>query len=449
MILNYRRVHFIGIGGIGMSALARLFKSRGYKISGSDLSKSEITDNLEKEGIEIFLEQKAENISSDIDCIVYTIAVKNDNPEFIESQKRNLPIFTYAQMLGKISENYFTIAVSGTHGKTTTTAMLIKTFEKLNLKPNAIVGSLLSESKTNFVSGLSNYFIVEACEYGRSFHNLLPKILIITNVEEDHLDYYSDLKEIQGAFVEMILKVPSDGYIVCNLNDKNVKEILEELILKSHKLPEIIDYSIFLEKVPQLSVPGKHNKMNAGAVMAVMEIIEKLEKNDFAILESFESEVQKALIDFKGTWRRLELKGQTINGALVYDDYAHHPSEIESSLLALKDKYPDKKIMVIFQPHLFSRTKNFLEKFAEVLKQNADRILILPIYAAREKFDETIDSIMIIESIDDDKSEHVANFFEATRLALDKNIDGDWIIITMGAGDINRIANMLSLNLDR
>jgi UDP-N-acetylmuramate--alanine ligase len=440
MNLNFKKIHFIGIGGIGMSALARFFKSRSVEVSGSDIERSKITDTLEKEGVKIFLEQSAENITDDIDCVIYTIAVKDDNLEFQEVKKRNLSIFTYAEMLGKVSADYYTIAVSGTHGKTTTTAMITKVFQDLDLKPSAIVGSLLSESKSNFVAGESNYFIVEACEYGRSFHNLSPKILVITNIEEDHLDYYSGLAEIQDAFREMIEKVPADGFIICDIEHQNLKEIIK------FAKGKVLNYKEFLPEIPELFVPGKHNKENAAAAFAVISALKNSEKN------SAEIDLEKAkhsLKTFKGTWRRLEFKGETIHGALVYDDYAHHPSEIESSLSALKEKYQDKKIFVIFQPHLYSRTKSFLDRFAEVLRQFSDRVLVLPIYAAREKHDDTIDSLMIVEKIYEDKAEHVDNFFEATRLSLDKTIGQDWIIVTVGAGDVSRISNMLALNLDR
>lgn len=435
MTIDFKKIHFIGIGGIGMSALARLFKSRGLEVSGSDMSRSEITDALEKEGIKIFLSQEAENISDDIDCVIYTIAVKGDNPEFVEVKKHGLPIFTYAEMLGQVSADYYTIAISGTHGKTTTTAMITKIFQDLNLKPNAIVGSLLSESKSNFVSGESKYFIVEACEYGRSFHNLSPKILVITNLEEDHLDYYADLAEIQGAFKEMVQKVPADGFIICDPEDENLKNVIDEA------KGQIINYKKYVEELPHLFVPGGHNRQNAAAALAVIEAVKNIE------IEIDINATKESLKNFKGTWRRLEFKGETINGALVYDDYAHHPSEIKSSLLALKEKYSDKKILVIFQPHLYSRTKSFLEGFAEVLHLFSDRVIVLPIYAAREKSDGTIDSMMLVEKIYEDKAEHANNFFEATKLSLDKMINTEWIIVTVGAGDVSRISNMLALTI--
>ncbi len=441
--LKFKKIHFVGIGGIGMSALARLFKSRGLEVSGSDMSRSEITDALEKEGIKIFLSQVSENISDDVDCVIYTIAVKEDNPEFVKAKKIGLPIFTYAEMLGKVSSSYYTIAISGTHGKTTTTAMITKIFQDLNLKPNAIVGSLLSESKSNFVSGESNYFIVEACEYGRSFHNLSPKILVITNIEEDHLDYYADLAEIKESFKEMVQKVPPDGFIVCDSEDENLIDVINEA------KGRIINYKKFINGLPHLFVPGVHNRQNAAAALAVIESIKNIKKNDSRI-EDNEISIEfakESLKSFKGTWRRLEYKGETINGALVYDDYAHHPSEIKSSLLALKEKYSDKKILVIFQPHLYSRTKSFLEGFADVLRQFSDRVLVLPIYAAREKFDPEIDSMMLVEKIYEDKAEYADNFFEATKLALDKTINNEWVIVTVGAGDVSRISNMLALTI--
>jgi len=306
----------------------------------------------------------------------------------------------------------------------------------------------LSESKSNFVSGESNYFIVEACEYGRSFHNLSPKILVITNLEEDHLDYYADLAEIQGAFKDMVQKVPADGFIICDPEDENLKTVISEV------KGQIINYKKYVEELPHLFVPGGHNRQNAAAALAVIEAVKSLNKNSSDVLvnnmASQEIDIaaaKESLKSFKGTWRRLEFKGETINGALVYDDYAHHPSEIKSSLLALKEKYSDKKILVIFQPHLYSRTKSFLEGFADVLRQFCDRVIVLPIYAAREKPDGTIDSMMLVEKIYEDKAEHADNFFEATKLSLDKMINTEWIIVTVGAGDVSRISNMLALTI--
>jgi UDP-N-acetylmuramate--alanine ligase len=297
----------------------------------------------------------------------------------------------------------------------------------------------LSESKSNFVSGESNYFIVEACEYGRSFHNLSPKILVITNLEEDHLDYYADLAEIQGAFKEMVQKVPADGFIICDPEDEILKSVIDEA------KGQIINYKKYVEELPHLFVPGGHNRQNAAAALAVIEALKKINKEDSEKIDI--NAAKESLKSFKGTWRRLEFKGETINGALVYDDYAHHPSEIKSSLLALKEKYSDKKILVIFQPHLYSRTKSFLEGFAEVLRQFSDRVIVLPIYAAREKSDGTIDSMMLVEKIYEYKAEHADNFFEATKLSLDKMINTEWIIVTVGAGDVSRISNMLALTI--
>lgn len=427
--MPYKNIYFIGIGGIGMSALARYFKHHGVIVSGSDSANSALISDLQKEGIEIFSSQVSKNIKDDIDAVVYTVAVPDSNPELIEARRRNLPIFTYAQMLGKISENSFTIAVSGTHGKTTTTAMIGDVFKNSGKNPNIIVGSLLAESHSNFVPGdkkEENTFVVEACEYARSFLNLHPNILVITNIEEDHLDYYKDLKEIQETFVELADKVPDDGFIVCNKNLPNLDIIVE-------KYPEkIIDYSEFLKEVPEMNVFGNHNIQNAAAALGVSFAM------NFDIKKS-----KDALANFKGTWRRLEFKKELQNGALLYDDYGHHPAEIEATLNALKNKYPDKKIMTIFQPHLYSRTKIFLEDFSRILAEKSDFSIIYPIYAAREIDDKTISSEKLVDKINSKRgvAEFINNYSEIAKKI--STLNQDYIVLILGAGDLYTIADDL------
>ncbi len=414
---NYKKFHFIGIGGIGMSALARLLKSKNKIISGSDSANSEIIESLQKEGIEISIGHGAENLKDDIDCVIYTLAISSDNQELLKAQKNNLPMFTYAQMLGQVSRGMKTIAVSGTHGKTTTTAMINSALREAGIKPNMIVGSLLSEGKTNFLSGEgagAEIFLAEACEYKKSFLNLSPTILVITNIDEDHLDFYKDLEDIKSAFMEMADKVPKEGAIICDFEDKNIAEILEK-----HKT-KCINSRQFITRVPELIVIGEHNVRNAAAALAAVDFL------------GFDFEKACAgLANFKGTWRRLEFHGQNLNGALIYDDYGHHPTEIGASLAALRKKYPEKKITVFFQPHLYSRTKLLFEEFVTVLKK-FDQVYLLPIYAAREPNDPTISSEKIAEKVSG--AVVLRDFISAKKKV--QEIDSDSIILTMGAGDV-------------
>ena len=461
---NFKKVYFIGIGGIGMSALARYFKSKGITVVGSDRDlKSESVKSLIAEGIEVIDQKEIDNYNVlkniyDADCVIYTLAIPADSLELKTAESQDLPIFTYAEMLGQVSENNFTIAVAGTHGKTTTTAMTAEIAKNLKLEPNVIVGSFLSEEKSNFVSGNSDLFIVEACEYGRSFLNLYPNILIITNLEEDHLDYYRDLGDIQQAFYDLAAKLPEDGKIVCQTNDPN----LEKIVLG---FPDkIVDYLGLVPNVPEMSVFGEHNKQNAAAAICAIQQYVYLQKSDIEI-ES--DKVIESLKSFKGTWRRMEFKGQVSNsvssdnsesdgdvkGTTVYDDYGHHPTEIEATLKSFKENFPDKKIAVVFQPHLHSRTKMFFEEFVSVLSR-ADKAIIYPIYKARDEDDFGVSAELLVEKINekttDEKNPELAraefcDSFEKIAEEINKLSD-EWIVILLGAGEVYQISDLLNLN---
>ncbi len=420
-----KRVHFIGIGGIGISSIARMMLLENKKVSGSDMNKSEITRELKKLGADIKIGHRKENLNSKTELVIYTIAVPKNNPELTKAKKLKIRTLSYPEALGLISKNLYTIAISGTHGKTTTTAMTAKIFIDAGLKPIAVVGSLLKNTKSNFVAGASKYFIVEACEYKKSFLNLSPKILVITNIDNDHLDYYKNLKEIQKAFSELAAKVPKDGFLVCNPKNPKIKPVL-----KSAKC-RIIDYRKIQEKF-NLKFPGKHNIENAKAAFVVGQFV-KVDKR----------KIIKSLENFRGTWRRFEYKSKTKTGALIYDDYAHHPTEVRAALAAFKEKFPAKKLIVVFQPHLFSRTKILLNDFAKSFKE-ADKIIIAPIYAAREKKDKSINSGILAEKMRKNKKPALAleNFEEIVDYLIANTGKND-IIITMGAGDIYKVGEKL------
>lgn len=455
---NFKKVYFIGIGGIGMSALARYFKSKGVKVAGSDRDlKSESVKSLIAEGFEIIDQNEIDNYNVlkniyDADCVIYTLAISPDSLELKTAEAQDLPIFTYAEMLGQVSENNFTIAVAGTHGKTTTTAMTAEIAKNLNLEANVIVGSFLSQEKTNFVSGSSDLFIVEACEYKRSFLNLYPNILIITNLEADHLDYYRDLSDVQQAFYDLAAKVPDDGKIICQVDDPNLKNIAADFSDK------IVDYSEMLDKVPEMLVFGEHNNKNAAAAICAIQQYIYLQKSDIEI-ES--NQVIGAVKSFKGTWRRMEFKGQVSGvsedkkegGAYVYDDYGHHPTEIGVTIKSLKENFPDKKIALVFQPHLHSRTKMLFDNFVSVLS-TADRAIIYPIYKARDEDDFGVSSELLVEKINEkntsekpeelERAEFLDSFEEITTEI--KKLSDEWIVILLGAGEVYHIADLLNLN---
>lgn len=412
-----------------MSAIARMMLGEGKEVWGSDRSKTLVTSGLEELGAQIFYEQKSENITPDIDLIVYTIAIPDNHPELVRARELQIPCKTYPEMLGLISSNKFTIAVAGTHGKTTTTAMIAETMIEAKLDPTVIVGSLL-KSGSNFVAGHGNYFVVEACEYRRSFLNLSPKIIAITNIDNDHLDYYKDLTDIQNAFTEFVSRLPGDGLLVCDMGDP----LLAPVVGVAQKVgAQVIDYKGYQTRVPKLLVPGEHNRLDASIVLAIAEV-----------LGVDLSTALGALRKFTGTWRRFEYKGETSKGAQVYDDYAHHPTEIRASLSGarefMKERGLNGRLIAIFQPHLYSRTKLLKNDFARALTE-ADQIILLPIYAAREPVDLEINSDLLAEAIRTQGGtvDSVPGPEGALKIALDGAQKGD-LLITIGAGDVSQIA---------
>jgi len=418
-----KKIHFIGIGGIGMSAIAKMFLLEGKSVSGSDTSDSEIISELKKSGAEIFIGHDEKNISKDIDLVIYTIAIAGDNSEFVEAKKRKLNTITYPEALHEISKDKYTIAISGTHGKTTTTAMIAKILMDAGLDPTVIVGSILKDAKSNFVAGKSKYLVVEACEYRKSFLNIEPNIAVVTNIDNDHLDFYKDLEDIQKAFGEFADKVPKNGYIVCDTKDKSVSYSIKDVVGK------IVNNLEFKDKNLKLKIPGEHNKSNASMALAVAHILGISKKS-----------AEKSLEDFSGTWRRFEYKGDTKKGVVVYDDYGHHPTEIKASIKCAREMFPNKKITIVFQPHLYSRTKLLLNDFVEVLKK-ADSVVLAPIYAAREPHDITVSSEILKEKIGK-KAKSFPCFQDIENHLID-SLSKDDILITMGAGDIFKVGESI------
>lgn len=440
---NAKKAHFIGIGGIGVSAIARMFLLEGKQISGSDISSSETTKELEKLGAKIFIgqtEEQAEKIfGSDatgtdrVDVVIYTVAITESNPELKKARLENIPIISYPESLGIISKEKFTIAVAGTHGKTTTTAMIATAMIDAKLDPTVVVGSLLKDQKSNFIAGKSNYFVAEACEYKRSFLNLNPNILVITNIDDDHLDYYGDLAGVQKGFREMAEKLGEDDFLVCNPADPKVKPVLEGLRCT------IFDY-MSITKNPKLRIPGQHNIQNAKAALVALGIVGITEK-----------EALKSLSAFSGTWRRFDFRGKTKIGTLIYDDYAHHPAEIKATLEGARQLFNTRKIVAVFQPHLYSRTKEHLDEFGPAFK-DADVVILAPIYAARESEDKTISSEILAEKMrveyslkdskDSMKNKEIIAMkdFDSIVKFLKVSLGPTDILMTMGAGDINKVA---------
>lgn len=420
-----KKVYFIGLGGIGMSALAQLMKDHGVAVSGSDREESPVTDLLHEKGISVALGQEAGNIPADVDLVVYSEAVWEDNAERMEAKRRGIPQVSYFVALGEVSKGKKTIAVAGTHGKTTTTGMLARILRDAGASPSAVVGSLVRDFGSNYLSGTSNWFVVEACEYKRDFLTLSPFILVITNVEFDHTDYYTDLADVQSAFRTLAEKVPADGFVITDTRNPNIVPILEGLAA------QVVDYTE--EQAYALSLPGDFNVMNGRAAAAAAK----------AALPSLAStDVQAALGAFTGTWRRFEYKGRTKKGAEVYDDYAHHPTAVRKTLAELR-KRTKGKLIVAFHPHLYSRTRDLLADFSTAF-QDADQLFVAPIYAAREIDDGTMSSALLAQKIQENGTPAEAHTFDEIQALLSEAGEGD-VVVTMGAGDIYKVADALVL----
>ncbi|MGB3921705.1 MAG: Mur ligase domain-containing protein [Minisyncoccia bacterium] len=432
-MLEARKAHFIGIGGIGVSAIARMLLSEGVAVSGSDVSRSEITDELESLGAEFRLGHQRENVPPGCDLVVYTNALSKENPELLAARKCGLKTLSYPEALGEISRDKFVIAVSGSAGKTTTTALLGQILVDAGLEPTVVVGSLAyftdsagKVEKTNFLFGRGKYFVVEADEYKRAFLNLNPKILAITNVEPDHLDYYRDLADLQSAFGELVAKVPSEGFIVASPKDPLVSPALEQ------SRAVILDYRT--AEVPKnFPLPGKHNRDNAKVALTAASAlgIDKIA-------------IEKSLAKAKGPWRRFEYKGKTKNGVEIYDDYAHNPQKVRALIAGVREIFPNKRIVLVFQPHLFSRTKKLLKEFAESF-EGVDRLIILPIYAAREVSDPEINHRILAEAVKSAGSIPIVETLDAlgdVAGALSEEKNGS-VCLLVGAGDLYTVCRTL------
>ena len=448
-------VHFIGIGGISMSGLAEILFEEHFTISGSDAKESELTRHLEHMGIQIFYGQKASNIIDGIDLVVYTAAIHENNPEFACAREKGIPMLSRAELLGQIMDNYRnSIAVSGTHGKTTTTSMISQILLQAKSDPTITVGGILKAIDGNLRVGKSDIFISEACEYTNSFLNFRPKYSIILNVEAEHLDFFKDIQDIRHSFHLFAENTKKDGAIIINGEIENYKELVKDLPQKiiTYGLTDTCDYypaditydekacASFTvmhlgEKIMDvtLSVPGIHNVSNALAAIAL-----SLE------LHLKEADICAGIRAFGGADRRFQYKG-TVNGITVVDDYAHHPTEIRATLTAAQ-KYPHKRLVLVFQPHTYSRTKAFLDDFADVLSM-ADLVVLADIYAAREQNTYGISSKDILEKLKEKGTDcfYFPSFSEIENFLSKNCINGD-LLITMGAGDIVNVGEHLLMN---
>lgn len=445
------KVHFMGIGGISMSGLAEILLGAGFSICGSDQKESDLTKQLIAKGAVINYPQSADNITNDIDVIVYTAAIRDDNPEMIAAKASGKPMLTRAELLGQIMDNYKeSIAISGTHGKTTTTSMISQILLETKDDPTISVGGILEAIHSNVHVGDSDIFVTEACEYTNSFHSFFPKYNIILNVEADHLDFFKTLENVRASFKKFAGNTKNDGLLIVNKSIPALDEIIEGLSCRiltydmkegADIYPTEISFDAgFASYVPvykgeklgrvQLSVPGEHNISNSLAVIML------------AIEMGIPYEcIVSGLKKFHGADRRFQLKGK-FNGATVIDDYAHHPTEISASLAAAKN-FPKNRLIVVFQPHTYTRTMSFMDEFAAALSA-ADMVILADIYAAREPDIYGISSKNLADKLSDFSCEtHYLGTFENIEKFLEKNLINDDLLITMGAGDVYLVGEHL------
>ena len=502
-----KKIHFIGIGGIGLSAIARLMKEKGREVSGSDLNPSLMTDKLEKIGIKIYIGQAKENISDDMDLVIHTTAVPENNPELKKARELKIKTITYPESLGLVFNNKFGIAVCGTHGKSSVSAMAGLLLDDAKLDPSIIVGSVVPRYDSNLRIGKSKYSLAEACEYKRSFLNLDPKIIILNNIELDHTDYYKDLEDFKSAFEEFISHLPEDGILICNGDDKKVSSIKYQVssVVKfglrenndvrgcdvrfesgatkfkvSRNIPPLLGGARGGNKNLGefvLKVPGLFNVYNALATISLG-----------LTLEIPVETIKKSLLNFSGIWRRFEIKGKYKN-ALVISDYAHHPTAVKATIEATREFYPGKRIFAVFQPHQHNRTKKLYQDFIKSF-DSADVLILVEIFDAvgREESDDqnvsSLDLVNDIKKILDIRNWKLGNppdplfqrgnklqtenkiipplekgvrgisglnsnfiFYaedlKETRKLIDANIKPDDILLIMGAGDIYKVADEL------
>ena len=448
-----KQVHCVGIGGIGLSAIAEILLARGITVTGSDMKESEITDRLIEAGAHIFLGHRAKNVDG-ADLVVFSAAVSSDNPEIIRAEKLQIPLMTRAEMLGALMrECENSIAVAGTHGKTTTTSMISLILENAGKNPTILVGGNLTEIGGNVKVGGNDYFITEACEYMDSFLNLFPSIEIILNIDSDHLDYFKDIEHIVNSFGKFAKLVPKTGLIIAYDSNPFVKSVIKDLPnVVTFGLNEGCNYyasNILFDSsgMPQfhvgskgerlcsiqLSVPGEHNVLNALASFACCR---ELGIDTQIIADTLEN--------YSGTQRRFDVIGITKDNIKIVDDYAHHPAEIKATLEAAQN-VPHKKLWCLFQPHTYTRTIALFDEFASAFDA-ADVLIMAEIYASREKNIYKISSKQLVEEIKRryplKAAHYFNNFDEIASYVIDNAKDGD-LVITMGAGDIYKVAELI------
>ena len=444
-------IHFVGIGGIGMSGIAELLLNLGYKVSGSDLKSSDITERLIRFGGTLFRGHEAHQIEG-ANVVVVSSAVDENNPEVQAARQQSVPVIPRAEMLAELMRLKYSIAVAGAHGKTTTTSIVSAVLDRGGLDPTVVIGGKLKSIDTNARLGEGEFIVAEADESDGSFLKMSPAIAVVTNIDREHLDHYDDLDDIKSAFLNFIDRIPFYGLAVLCLDNEPVQDLIPEIKKRYTTYGMSAQADIQAKNVQfeglnsrfslyrqgdhlgdiRLNLPGIHNVYNSMASVAV----------GLELSIPFEI-IKKALETVEGVQRRLEIKGQ-INGITIVDDYGHHPTEIKATLQAAKDAWPDRRIVVVFQPHRYTRTQALFDEFTRSFYQS-DVLLVLPIYSAGEEIIEDIDSLSMCEGIRQHGHKKVICRDTLTDVATElKGIlhPGD-VLLTLGAGDVWKVGEML------
>jgi len=451
-IKDYKHIYMVGIGGISMSGIAEILVKWGYKVSGSDSTKSSQTEWLEQNGIHVNIGQISENITNDIDLVVYTAAIHEDNPELVKARELNIPMVERGNFLGELTKLFKdTIGISGTHGKTSTTSMVSLAFLEAGLDPSIQVGAVLKQIDGNYRVGNSDYFIIEACEYHESYLNFKQRSAIVTNIDDDHLDYFGNIDNIKKSFEKYVSLLPSDGYLVLNRDDERCYDLRNSTKAKvitvgtTNNADWYYDnvnfdddgypsYDVYhngeLVRRVSLKVPGLHMVFDSLCCIALCD----------AYGISVDT-TANALLKYTGASRRLEYKG-LVNGAKVYDDYGHHPTEINATVKGIMNKKFNES-WVVFEAHTYSRLSQHLKEFAESLI-HFDHIIIIDIYAAREVNTYNIHEEDLIKEINKlgKEAKHISDYDEIVNYLKD-NVKENDIVLTLGAGNVTKIANLL------
>ncbi len=428
------KIHFIGIGGIGVSALARYYLTQGHKVSGSDLTSSEITKALEKLGAKIFIgKHRAKNLSKDVNLVVYSPAILEYNPELKKARKLKIKCQSYPQALGELTKTHFTIAVCGSHGKSTVAGMIGLILTKAKFDPTVILGTKLREfGDSNCRVGKSEYLVIEADEYKESFLNYWPKIIVLLNIDYDHPDYFKNLDHYILAYKKFVSHLPKDGFLIANRDDKNT--------FSTFKKKKAIWYSLKEKECKKLKkilkVPGEFNVSNAVAALKVTRILKIPDKISF-----------RALSQYKGSWRRFDEKIVRIPNMKypirIINDYGHHPTQVKVTLEAARQKYKNKKIWCIFQPHQYQRTYYLFDEFVKVFKSHSiDKVIITDIYtvSGRESKEimKKVNAPKLVKAVNKENVKYLPK--EKIIPYLKKKLKGGEIVIIMGAGDIYNLS---------